>query len=99
MNKTRRYEFEGLILEIPLYYDEQSDMYIEDYPDFIENPVWTPGGYRVMFVGEDACPYAKEANGGICTDCGSCKYFRRAAPHTWIGVCGNEQNRNTRKNE
>lgn len=37
--KSRRYEFEGVVLDIPLRYDSLADMYIEEYPDFVENPV------------------------------------------------------------
>ncbi len=99
MEKVRRYEFEGIVLDIPLQYDERSGIYIEIYPDFTERPIYTPDGNPVMFAGEDACPFAKEATPGGCPDCGSCKYYRRAAPHTWIGVCGNERNRNMKLNE
>jgi hypothetical protein len=93
MEKTRHYEFEGIILEIPLCYDALSGMYLEVYPDFIEDPVRTPEGCPVLFAGEDACHYAESADGGSCPDCGSCRFFRPAAPHTWIGVCGHEKQR------
>ncbi len=87
MQKTRRYEIEGLIIDIPIHYDQQSQMYIEDYPDFIENPIWTEKGNRVLFSGTDAC---ESANKGAL-DCGSCKYFMRAGEHTWFGICKNEE--------
>lgn len=93
MEAIRRYEFEGCILEIPLRYDERSCMYIEEYPDFVKNPVYTPEGCPVYFVGEDACPYAEAASGTDCPDCGSCRYFRPAESHSWIGVCGNGKKR------
>ena len=44
MKKTRRYDIEGAILEIPVYYDARTEKYMEDYPDFLENPVYTPDG-------------------------------------------------------
>ena len=51
MEKYRRYEFEGIELEIPLRYDAFSRMYIEEYPDFAQNPVYTPEGCPVLFSG------------------------------------------------
>ena len=87
---TRRYEFEGVALEIPLRYDERSNMYLEEYPDFIQHPVYTPEGCPVLFAGEDACPYAEAQEGTECPDCGSCRFYRRV-PHTWIGVCGHKK--------
>ncbi len=86
---TRRYELDGLILEIPLHYDETSKIYIEDYSAYLEKSVYTPGGHPVMFAGEDACSHASEATPGGCPDCGSCRYYRRAGEHTWIGICTN----------
>ena len=91
MKKSRSYTFEGVRLEIPLQYDERAGMYLEQYPDFIQNPVYTPAGCRVMFSGEDACSYAEAAEEGSCPDCGSCRFFRPAGPHTWIGVCGHSK--------
>ncbi len=92
MKKNRRYEFDGLILNVPMNYDVQSQMYIEDYSDIFENPVCTPRGSPVMFAGEDACHLAEEATPGGCPDCGSCKYYRRAGEHTWLGICDHEDN-------
>ena len=93
MEKTRHYEFEGVALEIPLRYDELAHMYIEVYPDFTQDPVYTPEGCPVLFVGEDACPYAQASDSGSCPDCGACRFFRPAHSRAWIGVCGHEKNR------
>ncbi len=90
MDQVRRYAIEGLIIDIPFYETEQNGRIIEVYPDFLEHPVWTPRGHRVLFCGTDACAVAVEATPGGCPDCGSCKYFRRAAEHTWFGVCSNK---------
>ncbi len=96
MDNTRRYEIEGLTMDIPVVLDEASQILLENYPDFIENPIWTPLGHRVLFSGTDACPLAEEASPGGCPDCGSCKHFRRAAAKTWFGICTNERSpRNT----
>ncbi len=90
---TRKYELDGLILEIPLHFDERSGIYIEDYSEYIENITYSPEGFPVMFAGEDACPYAEEATPGGCPDCGSCRFYKRAGEHTWIGICRNEHKR------
>ena len=92
MEKTRHYEFDGVTLEIPLRYDPLSKLYIEEYPDFSKNPVFTRDGFPVMFAGEDACCYAEAISGRECPDCGCCRYFRPADTHTWIGVCSHEKN-------
>ena len=43
MEKVNRYEFEDVVVEIPLRWDERSRQFVEDYCDFIENPVRAPG--------------------------------------------------------
>ncbi len=91
MKKIRRYDLDGLTVDIPIHYDEASKIFIEDYPDFIEAPLWTPTGHRVLFSGTDACPMAEENSPGGCPDCGSCKYFKRAAAGTWFGMCTNKK--------
>ena len=50
MEKTRQYSIEGVLLEIPLRYDEVTGREIEIFPDFIENPVYTPDGCPVLFL-------------------------------------------------
>ncbi len=37
--KTRHYEFEGAVFDIPLFYDELVKRYIEEYRNFNEDPV------------------------------------------------------------
>ena len=92
MGKTRQYNIEGVLLEIPLCYDELAGKEIEIFPDFIENPVYTPEGCPVLFTGEDACTYGEALDGEPCIDCGSCRFYRQT-PGTLIGVCGHEQRR------
>ncbi len=99
MESTKSYTVDGLTLKIPLRYDEQSKKYIEDYREFIENAVYTVNGNRVMFAGEDACRYAKEASVGGCPDCGCCLYYKRADEHTWIGICEHPRRKQKRRNE
>lgn len=97
--KIRQYELDGLVLNIPIRYDELSQIYIEDYTEYIENTVHTPNGHPVMFAGEDACEHASEETPGGCPDCGSCRHYLRAGEHTWIGICKNELKRNSYQKE
>ena len=92
MGKTRQYNIEGALLEIPLCYDELTGREIEIFPDFIENPVYTPEGHPVLFTGEDACEYGEAPDGAPCTDCGACRFYRQA-PGTLIGVCKHQRKR------
>ena len=91
MAEIRRYEVEGAVLELTLRYDERTKMFLEEYPDLMEHPVYTPEGERVMLTIEDACPDAKLRADGM-RDCGSCLYYRQA-PGTLLGVCGHEKRR------
>lgn len=90
MGKLRRYNIEGAEFDVPLIYDERLGIYWEEYPDFIENPVYTSNDAQIMFTGEDACVYAEAAADEACIDCGSCRFYRQL-PHTLIGVCGHEK--------
>lgn len=91
MEKTKTYHVEGATLTIPLRYDEKSGRYMEVYPDFIENPVYTPEGRPIMLTLKDACAFGekRDANEEL-VDCGSCRFYRQA-PNTLIGVCGCEK--------
>lgn len=44
MKKTRRHNIEGAVLDIPLRYDERTGREIEEYPDLLREPVYTPAG-------------------------------------------------------
>ena len=91
MKKTRRHNIEGAVLDIPLRYDERTGREIEEYPDLLREPVYTPAGERVLLTIEDACPLAELRADGM-RDCGSCLYYRQA-PGTLLGVCGHEKRR------
>ena len=91
MKKTRRHIIEGVVLEIPLRYDERSGREIEEYPDLLGDPVYTPAGERVLLTIEDACPDAELSADGM-RDCGSCLYYRQV-PGTLLGVCGHKKQR------
>ena len=44
MAKCVHFNIEGAKMDLPTHYDERSKMDIEQYPDLIENPVYTPKG-------------------------------------------------------
>ncbi len=93
MEKTKKYHVEGATLTIPLRYDKKSGRYMEVYPDFIKDPVYTPEGHPIMLTLEDACAFGeqKAANEPL-VDCGSCRFYRQVQ-NALIGVCGCEKNR------
>ncbi len=90
MADTRRYEVEGMTVDIPIHYDERAKMYIEDYPDFKSNPVYTPLGHPLTVCAEDACEFARPIENRKCIDCSECVFFKRATDKTWFGICDNE---------
>ena len=87
MRRTKRFEIEGAVLEVPLFCDKLSKMDIPRYPDLLRYPVFTPAGDRVMLTIEDACSHA-DLQPGIYRDCGSCKHFKQA-DGMMLGVCHN----------
>lgn len=87
MRKTKRFEIEGAVLDVPLYYDKLAKMDIERYPDLLRHPVYTPEGYRVMITIEDACHHAEMVDDAPSSiDCGSCKFYRQQK-NSLLGVC------------
>ena len=93
MEKTNTYYVEGATLTIPLRYDEKAGRYMEVYPDFIKDPVYTPEGNPIMLTLEDACAFGeKKDTSEALIDCGSCRFYRQMQ-NTLIGVCGCEKKR------
>lgn len=92
MKRTRRHDIEGAVLDVPLRYDAKAQMDIEEYPDLIKYPLYTPAGERVMLTIEDACDLGETADGVQCIDCGSCVHYRQASD-SLLGVCGHAKHR------
>ncbi len=93
MNKFKRYELEGIIVDIPLVYNQTADKYIEEYPDFAAEPVYTAKGMPLTLCIEDACHWAEPVEKDSLIDCGDCRHFVRAAEKTLFGYCKCEMNR------
>ena len=94
MNRVNRYELEGRVIELPLYWDEHSKKEIENYGLFLEqSPIYTPEGRPIFLTIEDACPYADMVDDDpLSIDCGSCIYFRQPSG-SLLGVCHNKKMR------
>ena len=93
MEKVNRYEFEGEVIEVPVYWDDHLKRYAEDYRDYCEQPGCTPAGRPILLTIEDACPHAEMVDddpAGI--DCGSCRHYHQF-PGSLLGVCDNEKRR------
>lgn len=54
MEKVQRFEIEGAILDIPVYRDQRSQKYLEDYSGLIENPAYTQEGRPILWTIEKA---------------------------------------------
>ena len=59
MGKVNRYEFEGEVIEVPVYWDDHLQREVEDYEDYCKQPGHTPSGRPILLTIEDACPYRK----------------------------------------
>ena len=87
MGKVNRYEFEGEVIEVPIYWDDHLQREVEDYEDYCKQPGHTPSGRPILLTIEDACPHAELVDddpAGI--DCGACKHFWQP-PGSLLGVC------------
>lgn len=93
MEQCNRYEFEGAVVEISLRWDEYSRQFVEDYSDFIKNPVRTQAGHPILLTIEDACPCADMVDDDPTSiDCGSCRHYYQF-PGSLLGICNNEKRR------
>ena len=86
--KTRCYRLDSDTVEVKFHLDETVNQYFGDYPDFEENPRYTPGG-RPWVNATGGCEHAEED----FDDCGSCRYYLKENPGDLIGICINEQMR------
>ncbi len=81
--KSRIYRLDGDELETLFHFDNDSQLWIEDYVDFESTPRYTPGGRPWKSVTTTDCPYADPEYG----DCGTCPWLIKETPTDLIGVC------------
>ena len=85
MEKVKRHEFEGEVIEVPIYWDDHLQREVESYEGYYDGPVYTP----------DACPQAEMVDDDPASiDCGSCRHYHQF-PGSLLGVCKNEQRKKT----
>lgn len=85
--KTKTYTIDEGILHATLRFDEQSNLWLEDYIDLENEPRFTPNGRRWRSVLDVGCPYADPKY----RDCGTCPHLRKQHPRDLIGVCFHEE--------
>ncbi len=91
MEQSRKYTVDGIELNVPLYRDDFSGRILEDYNEWDTLDKFTPTGYLILTSMKEPCTDAEKTEPGRCIECAECRFYNRAAPHTWIGVCMNEK--------
>lgn len=87
--RLKTFQVDGDLLTVPYRYDESSQIFIGQFPEFEEEPRYTPGGRPWKNVVSIGCPY----RAGDYDDCGSCPYLEKADARDIIGVCFHERMR------
>ncbi len=93
MEQSRKYTVDGIELNVPLYRDDFSGRILENYDEWDTLDKFTPTGHLILTSMKEPCADAEKATTGRCIECAECRFYNRAAPHTWIGVCMNEKRR------
>lgn len=84
--RLRTFFIDGDQLTVKYHYDEKAEIFIGQFPEFEEEPRYTPNGRPWKSAVSIGCPFAK----GQYDDCGSCPCLIKAEPHDIIGVCFHE---------
>ena len=89
MAKTmkRRFCLYGDSVEVVFTFDDTTNRYFGEYPDFDLSPRSTPCGKQWVNATKDDCEFADSKY----NDCGSCQYYKCECDGDLIGVCENEQ--------
>ncbi len=93
MEQIRRYEIDGIELKVPVYRDDFSGMYLEDYSQWFDLDRFTPSGHLILCSSEDACEFVEGLDSDHCIECAVCRFFKRAGENTLIGICLHEKRR------
>ena len=88
MAKERRriFRMDDDTVEVTFVFDNESGIYLGEFPDFAEEPRYTPSGKPWVNVTNDSCQYAENEY----SDCGSCRFFSCEKSGDLIGICENE---------
>ena len=89
MEKTRVFRVDGDEVAVRFRYNEICGKYLGSYPDFVDEPRYTPNGRPWKSVIEDECPYADP----VYRDCGTCQHLIKERDGDIIGVCFHEARR------
>ncbi|MBQ2758787.1 MAG: hypothetical protein IJE62_05880 [Clostridia bacterium] len=84
--KTKTYHLDGDFLKVEFIYDELSKRYLGEYPEFSEEPRYTPNGRKWVDVITEDCPFAD----GEDKTCGTCSFMLKQDKKDIIGVCMND---------
>ena len=84
--KIRLYQLDSDAVEVVFYHNEELDRYFGEYPDFSDDPRYTPGGFPWVNV-TGGCDYSDDED----IDCGSCRFFVSENKGDLIGICKNEK--------
>lgn len=86
----RTFRIDDDMLTVPYHCDKDTGLLIGQFPEFEEEPRYTPNGRPWKNAVSTGCPYAA----GGYDDCGSCPHLIKADPRDIIGVCFHEKLRN-----
>ncbi len=88
MERVEIFNLDGVDVKVKFTFDKTANMYIGDYPDFEETPLYSPNGRPIVTATLDNCPH--NTSDGKFADCGSCKFFKTEDKNDLIGFCTNE---------
>ncbi len=89
MKKYQEFTFEGIVIKVLSEFDETSNRYINEIPDFEEKPLYTPSGKPLVSAVQDRCELG--ASGDDVIDCGSCEFYQANNEWELIGLCLNPE--------
>ncbi len=85
--KWREYTLDGDCIRVKSEFDETSGIWIEEYIDFENPPIYSPLGRPWKCVTNTGCPYADPAY----NDCGTCPWLIKERAEDLIGICSHQQ--------
>lgn len=93
--KHKTFSLDGDTIEVKFRLDIECNVWHGEYPDFIENPRYTPSGRPWFNVTKDDCEYSTSEYG----DCGGCEHLIKQDDLDLLGVCMNNKMKINRENE